>query len=619
MTKIEGSIEVKEIRFLGQGLEPSIVKFDRPVYVLNGASNTGKSFLLESIDYMLGSESIDKIYESLSYDEISLKILLNNKPFTIYRKFPSATFEIYEGYIDSKNNEHFLSYYKTGKASKNIANINDFFSGEMSLLDKEISLNLFAEKGRITIRLLSRVIVTKEEKIISTHSPIEAGDRTENSKNRNVFKFLLTGIDDSEVQTVTRTQDFKSEAKGRTSVLESVIEELTTDLSFPQEPLDSLNEREIKLKQSIDEIAEKIAESQKGLSEVVLRKKGVSKSLMKLNDRLNTLVVNRQNFERLSDIYRADIKRLQSQEEASFLLTVGHDGECALCGNQSELVCNDLIDIDLLSKASIAEIEKIREKEFELDETIVSLDRQRKEVEVNIENLTHSLQELDNKVSDRTRLLNLNDKNVQELRSIRSAISTDVLLCKRIKVFEKKMQELELTTAPKKYGSSEFYPPENTIEDFCTIYSNILKEIKFPGGHNVTFDYKRYDVVIDGNPRHLNGKGVRAILNSIFKIALLKHCREKELFHPGLLILDSPLLTYRDPLKSKYGELDADEEELSKSKLSYRFLNYLDSISDLAQFIVIENIDIPSGLGESVGVETFYGKIDGPGERFGLF
>jgi len=619
MRNLSGNIRIKEIKFTGLNVEPRLIEFSSPVHVINGASNTGKSFLVESIDYMLGKESIDKINESLDYDEVSIKISLNNKPFTIYRGFPSANFEVYAGYLDTKNSEFFLSYYKTGKPTKKVSNINDFFWQELLLSTNKISRNLWGEKSKLTLRLLSRVIVSTEKNMISLDSPIVAGDSNENPTNRNVFKFLLTGFDDSNAKTIARSDMFKSENKGRVLALEEIVDGLSADLSFPEESVDSLKEREEKLKKTIDALEGELVESQKGLSEIVTRKKNVSKELMQLNERLNILVVNKRNFENLSTIYAADIERLQSQEEAAFLLTIGHDGECAVCGGQSQSVCDDLVKVDLLSKASVAEVEKIKQKDSELIKTIDSLDRQREELGCSVKSLTSSLQVLDDKYRVRAPVLKNNNNKISELKSERSFLRTDVLLKKRVAEFRKKIQESELSKAPKKHESKDFYPPEDAISNFCEIYADILQEIEFPGRHEVAFDYKRYDVVIDGNPRHLNGKGVRAILNSVYKIALLKHCREKDIFHPGLVILDSPLVTYRDPLNSKHGELNEDEQELAKSKISYRFLKYLHSIRELAQFIIIENIDVPCGLDDFVDVESFYGKGMGKDERYGLF
>src|SRR6185437_8137647 len=113
----------------------------------------------------------------------------------------------------------------------------------------------------------------------------------------------------------------------------------------------------------------------------------------------------------------------------------------------------------------------------------------------------------------------------------------------------------------------------------------------FPGQRHVTFDDATFDLKIDGKNRKDNGKGVRAITHAAFKVALLLFCREKNLPHPGFLILDTPLLTYRDPITSRYGELAGDEEEISKTALKDHFFRHLAAHAHMSQFVILENID----------------------------
>jgi hypothetical protein len=49
---------------------------------------------------------------------------------------------------------------------------------------------------------------------------------------------------------------------------------------------------------------------------------------------------------------------------------------------------------------------------------------------------------------------------------------------------------------------------------------------------------------------------------SAFKIGLLIYCRQKQLPHPGILVLDGPLLSYREPQKSRHGALSEDEKTI---------------------------------------------------------
>jgi hypothetical protein len=96
------------------------------------------------------------------------------------------------------------------------------------------------------------------------------------------------------------------------------------------------------------------------------------------------------------------------------------------------------------------------------------------------------------------------------------------------------------------------------------------------------------------------------------------YCRQKELPHPGIVVLDSPLLSYRDPLTSRHGELDADEKEVKDSGLKEHFYKFLVDQNDQMQFVIIENDPPPIALGEKSMVTLFVGSQE-TGERRGLY
>jgi hypothetical protein len=100
---------------------------------------------------------------------------------------------------------------------------------------------------------------------------------------------------------------------------------------------------------------------------------------------------------------------------------------------------------------------------------------------------------------------------------------------------------------------------------------------------------------------------VRAVTHAAFKVALALFCRERNLPHPGFLILDTPLLTYRDPIRSKEGPLTDDEQVLRNTSLKDFFFEHLSANSDKAQFGVIENIDLPADIEQLAQVQTFTG------------
>ncbi|PSV48335.1 hypothetical protein [Photobacterium indicum] len=616
MTKNKG-LKIFEISVYGENKKAARISFDKEIKIVNGASNTGKSFLLSLIDYMLGKENLKLIKEAHGYTECIIKMYLNDKPFSIKRKFNHDVYEVYNGF-EHDFDVNFYSFFKVGNETKKIKTINSFYLSELGVSNVILSTNRSAKKESLTIRTLSRSIRSDEKSIIDDISPILTPVYTEDTKYQSIFKFLLTGEDDSKIKTLVSRGAFTSEKKGKTSVLENCITDLEFDLAFPDEELISLEERCDKLQRAIDEESENISSAEESLLEVVNNKKTISKELESANFRVRNLTVNEINFNKLQDLYVKDIDRLSSQEEAAFLLTVGHNGECGVCGNSSESVCREIKLIDDLAIASIAEIEKIRVKKDELSFAIETTNQKKKVFEQHVNDLNVKLTYLDNESKRRAPIIKVGDKNLSGLRGVLSAIRKDLYIRDKIFKYKTQLQESELQKAPKPYDKEMFLPESSHIKDFCRIYQDILDEIKFPGLHGVEFDFDTYDVIIDGNPRDSNGKGVKAILHSIFKIALLLYCKEKKLFHPGILILDSPLVTYRDPVKHKMGELAEDELALKQTSVRYNFLDYLSKISDLAQFIIIENIDIPETLSNKIEVETFYGKGN-PRLRSGFF
>jgi hypothetical protein len=154
------------------------------------------------------------------------------------------------------------------------------------------------------------------------------------------------------------------------------------------------------------------------------------------------------------------------------------------------------------------------------------------------------------------------------------------------------------------------------MDDFAQTVSKVLTEWQFPGDRRVSFDDGGYDLRIDGKRRRDNGKGVRAVTHSAFKVALLMFCRERNLPHPGFVILDTPLLTYRDPIRTN-SPLSADETALRNTSLKEFFFEHLSRVSSLGQIIVVENVDLPPNINTLGSVETFTG--DPRNGRFGLF
>ncbi len=139
-----------------------------------------------------------------------------------------------------------------------------------------------------------------------------------------------------------------------------------------------------------------------------------------------------------------------------------------------------------------------------------------------------------------------------------------------------------------------------------------MKEWNWKGDGRVEFDESNYDIIVDGQARHSHGKGVRAILYSAFVIGLLRYCHVNHRPHPGMVVIDSPLTSYKKGKSSEAadGPVSADIE--------MAFWRSLTVHRPGSQLIIIENKEPASEVAGAVHYQWFAGENAGLGERAGF-
>ena len=100
---------------------------------------------------------------------------------------------------------------------------------------------------------------------------------------------------------------------------------------------------------------------------------------------------------------------------------------------------------------------------------------------------------------------------------------------------------------------------------------------------------------------------------SAFVVGLLRYCHANQRPHPGVVVIDSPLTSYK---KGKEG--DAADEPVTED-IEVGFWRSLTANSfGAAQLIIIENKEPPGEVADAVHYEWFAGDNAGPGERAGF-
>jgi peptidoglycan hydrolase CwlO-like protein len=612
---------LRHIVFTGPGLEPAALSFVDGVNVVFGASDTGKSFIVKAMSYMLGARSkLPKIDERNGYDAAWLGLVLpSGREVTLYRSTKGGGIKLHEGLVTAaENNTGTVLAAAEGKKDETVSH---YLLNEIGLADKQIVRNANADKETLSIRLLAPLFLVEEDLIISGRSPIlYSGQHTEVTFEKNLFRLLLTGQDDSGVQTVMSKSTRTVVTNAKVEILDELIGQIDEQLGEGEIDRADLQRQIESVDASLASLHESLQSAQNEIDALVSERRTKTDTKLEFSTRLTELEVTLQRFASLDAVYRSDIARLEALEEGGFILSAMSGQECAVCGAPpSAQRHNHAADeIERSHAAAAAEARKIEREQRDLARTVASLTAESNGLRSAIGELNRSLVSIEQKIADARpkEAAARNDYEVffskkSDLERITSLLARrDALIVKKSQVEEKPPTPTPGDKMPVGIDGPTGYAFGKTVREILEIW-------RFPRAAEALFDLATSDVTIGGKERGDSGKGVKAILHAAVNVALLIYCRERNLPHPGIVVLDTPLLTYREPLGSRHGELSVDEVELKRTGLATHFYNHLASLEGLGQFVVIENADPPTDLDKTLPVQTFTANPDSG--RYGFF
>lgn len=594
-------IEIKKLILQGAGKQDAILTFEAGLNVVAGASDTGKSFAYECINYILGSTDIPEIpNEAVGYDCVLLEILekISQQTITLKRSFrTSEKTNIYYIYSDT---EHVIDAECSVLSSDSKAK-NSLSSKLMNLCNCSYKNVLKkpsnGETEAFTFRKFAYLMMMNETRIVQKSSPIFMSDsrRDKNSPKEVATLFtVLSGFDYQKYVKSDSAEVKKAHMKGAIEELSLICNDLrieTVDLENLVQGynFDEINERIIGL--------ESLIKGQK--LEVEKQEVKRNHSVEKLNSLTNEksrITDNLLKFKLLKKNYQSDIERLEFIEQSHDLTGQLADIKCPICNtpmrseetNVNKEIYFIAIDKEKLKlKAHLSDLqETIEDFENDLSEFGKAIDKEK----LNIEYIDSLLEEQANSIS-KTLLeyedyLKVRDKAIEIQRNKKKLFDTNARineLSERIENTKADANKVEI----KKLA-------DELMQEFCKLVQEFLENWSFipkDNIQNVIFENKSNDVVVCNKTKASYGKGARAIINSAFIISIMKYCIERDLSHPGFVVLDSPLTTYKEKDRKK----KLKNEEVSKSVKDSFFYN-LAKESNKCQIIVFDNEIPPSDL-----------------------
>jgi hypothetical protein len=572
-----------------------------------------------------GGSALPTIKDAIGYDRCWLELdLPESGRVTLARSLSKGGYDLFPNTIDAslgRQSNRTLAANHGGKSES----ISSFLLGELGIGDVEIARTLSGEKSTFTIRHFASYMFTEETPMIAETSPITISEKSSDTFNKNVLKFILTGADDKTIVKVPDTKEQKQTNVGRIEIVEEMLNAATSELAaiYPGVEIATLNlqEQSERLEETVTAFRERVVASYSKLDELIRERRLLTAERDELTDRADETAMTISRFNLLATSYDSDIKRLIALEEGAAALMVGAKRTCVLCGADPEHqhIEHGFEAVETSQAAVRAELRKVRAESAGLVKATASLEAERTGLMRRVEALNRKITAKSDDI-DEVRLIEAKAReDFDEIDKTRRRLGEALSIQRRIYQFETRRDQLSAFKA-------KSVPRDNIVVGVGTVVGDqlaaaveaIFKAWKYPGDPRIAFNEKTHDVLLNGSERNANGKGVRALLNAAFKIGVLDVCRLNGVPHPGIITLDSPLLSYRDPLTSRYGELSADEKEVAAAGLKVHFYDYLIRKADEAQFIIVENQDPPYALPDTVREHIFAGE-HGTGPRRGLF
>tara|TARA_R110002110_G_scaffold291455_2_gene505354 strand:- start:464 stop:2296 length:1833 start_codon:yes stop_codon:yes gene_type:complete len=569
------------------GGQSSSIEFFDGLNVIAGPSDTGKTFVLQCIDYMLGSSMIPKeIQETRGFNQLTLSVATSAGDLvTLERDLRGGSATVtWRGESQELAAIH---------SADNLDNISNFLLHLCALDESRIRTDGHGKTRSLSFRDLSRLVLVGESRIIAEQSPVHTGQRTEKTANMSTFRLLVDGEDDSNTVEQVPAKDLRNRKAGERQVIQDLNAQVDDEIEATGFDLTRMGAAAelTRVDQSViqQSVALEVQKSQIAKLEADRRPK-----LLK-SRRLHSAVVAKQElharFLLLQAQYDSDIARLAATAEAGVLLVSLSEDRCPICGSDSEHHDAEhqsvLADTGAVAQACFAEISKLKVLAAGLASTIDVSSVEISQLEDDLDLSRSEMSAIDEEIeSERSPIVESAITNLNELHDRR------VLLVQFAELLERKEHLDNLLAEANKPTPRVPTIPSPTVrtataDQLARTAESILKSWSFPGLDRISWDPKAVDFVLDGKPRTNFGKGVRAITYCAFTLSLLKFCKEGRLRHPGFVVVDSPLVVYREPDQDE----GADTYDVKES-----FYRSVAREFSESQVIVIENEAPPSDL-----------------------
>lgn len=582
---------VKQIAASGDKVKYSTVTLRDGVNIIHGPSNSGKSYVIGCINFMLGGD-VPFSKEDTGYDTISL-ILESDDGFTL---------SVERKIVDGKTGDTGAG---TVKVVSNVPGIDSNYYKIPQYEYSDLLLKLMGIEKRpmiiskqnldvnnLTFRTIAHLFYIDENYIFKKETVFDAPKHSKITASLTSLLYLIKGDDLHELVPEESQEERDRKALQKAGViiyLNRKIKELIERKGAIEESVSAKSDIDISAK--IDSILDEIECVEKEIVDASDESRKLLKQIYTISAKIEEARFLRDRYHALHSQYASDIKRLQfiSDGDKKRKNIITNQGKCPFCNGD---IPKDNKQRESYIDASSAELARITLQ-------LQDLENAEKSTSADIAYMEAELKTLNARNDIITKLISRQLRpRAAELRETVDAYKRILLKRQDIYAIERMSTELSVDvfdteheeddTAQKFDAKAKF--DKDAWKALSDRFGSMIKDCAYPNKPDAYMYIDTADAVVGGKHKKNEGKGYRAFLNTIMLFNLMKYLEEHGIYASHLLILDSPILSLKEK-KIKMTSNEAATPGMKTSLFKYMIENCGENQVIIAENEVPEDVD----------------------------
>jgi hypothetical protein len=354
------------------------------------------------------------------------------------------------------------------------------------------------ETRDLSFRDLDSYALVNETKIQDRTSPVLSGQYVTKPAETAVFKYVLTGVDDSALDMAKPDTIRPLRQAAQLELLDQQIRGLDQEIANADHDQEELQQLDLSIDQELAETFQVQESAESDYRELTSSRRRLRHEYESVRDRMAEIDTLQARFELLDQHYSSDQERLAAVIEAGTLFALEEGEVCPICGSdpkhhRPELACDG--NVDAIVEAAKAETAALQSRAAELRLTMQDLADERVELAKRAREILPELESLQAAIL----------REVPSVQTVRNetnkVIARKLVVQKSLDLVRRRgelvAQKAELGVVPG-YDSSTIVAEQSlngaVLDAFCQVVEAELKSWEFPNAQRVFFDLPKMDI-----------------------------------------------------------------------------------------------------------------------------